>query len=168
MPEPNPSKPTPSSSGAKELLGLGLTAKAPWQPGELKVLLQDELASPLEFELGALPTSEARQVVLRAKAQGLLVRSLGELLRHPKPPLELLVLAKDYFKRNESHPDSELPPDLALGLYYACIAVALWRHKRRITQLSRDELTEAFRWLEAQSWMDDYSRRAASEASKLL
>jgi len=108
MPEPNPSKPTPSSSGAKELLGLGLTAKAPWQPGELKVLLQDELASPLEFELGALPTSEARQVVLRAKAQGLLVRSLGELLRHPKPPLELLVLAKDYFKRNESHPGALL------------------------------------------------------------
>jgi hypothetical protein len=163
-------QPGPESSfgGLKDLMGLGLKTHEPWQPEELRVLLQDELSSPLEFDLSGLDNGEARRLLLRARAQGLLVRSLGELFQHPKPPLDLLTMAKDYFKLNQSHPKSDLPPDVALGLYYLCIAIALWRHHQRITSLGRDELTAAFRWVQSQEWMDAPSKQAATEAAKVL
>lgn len=132
------------------------------------MLLQEQLSSPLDFDLAGLDDNAARKVKLRAKAQGLLIRSLGELLQHPKPPLDLLVMAKDYFKMNQSHPRSELAPDVALGLYYTCIAVALWRHHTRITSLDRDELAAAFRWVQSQDWVDGPTKRAASEASGVI
>lgn len=149
-------------------MGLGLAAKEPFQPEELRILMAEELSGPLEFDLSGLDQGEARRLLLRARTQGLLVRSLGELFQHPKPPLDLLKLAKDYFKLNQSHPKSDLPADVALGLYYLCIAVALWRHQQRITSLGRDELAAAFRWMQSQTWMDEASKRAASEAARVI
>lgn len=152
----------------RDLLRFGLTATEPWRPEELRARLSEELSSPMQFELANLDRARASRVFAEAQTRGLLLRSLGELFQHAQPPLELLRLAKDYFKLNQSHAQSELPHDLALGLYYTCIAVALWRHGARISQLDRDELRAAFQWVQAQDWLDEASKLAAREATKLI
>ena len=68
-----------SFHGLKELMGLGLNAREPFQPEELRILMQEELSSPLEFDLSGLDNGDAHRLLLRTRSQGLLVRSLGEL-----------------------------------------------------------------------------------------
>lgn len=160
--------PPNSSAGLKKLMAMGLGVSEPWQPEDLKLALEEQLAVPIEVELSGLEQQISHRLRLRAKREGLLLRSLGDLFQHPRPPVELLILVKDFFKRNRGHPKSDLPPDVCLALYYLCIAVALWRHRVRISQLNDSELAEAFRWMQAHDWIGGTGREAAVEAARAL
>ena len=90
-----------------------------------------------------------------AEAQGLLIRSYTDLFYHPAPPIELLVLTKDYAKACLNHPNSLIPEEVATVLYCASIVVALLRWNRRITRLPDQNLRSDLTWLCGQSWIDD-------------
>src|SRR5688572_8445974 len=84
-----------------------------WTAEELREVLAHQLRAALVYDLGsagALRDAEA------LGQQG--VRTFGDLIRHANPPVDLLRLAKDYFKSSLVSEDGPLPPDVARLLYY--------------------------------------------------
>ena len=89
-----------------------------------------------------------------ADSQGLLLKSIGDLLNHPHPPVKLLVMLKDFAKRLMEHPDSPLPREVASLLYWSAIASGLSRGKVRLTSLDSEKLLAGLRWAASQSWVE--------------
>ena len=108
----------------ERLMELGLKAGEPLRPVELRALWRHQLSSPLQFDLSNLERGAGACLRELSAAEGLLLRSLGDLLQHPHPPLELLRFAKDFAKAHEQSPDDLLPAEMARMLYYAAIAAA--------------------------------------------
>ena len=113
---------------------------------ELGAILEHQLATPLEIDLGEIPNSpNAPQ-----DAPG----TLGDLLTGASPsPLELLKRAKAFAKFCKSTPDGPLPAPIATVLYFALIAKAATAHDQRISALSDVELADGFRWSLQQPWV---------------
>ena len=147
---------------------LGLKAGEPLRPAELRALWRHQLGSPLQFDLSNLERDAGARLRELSAAEGLLLRSLGDLLQHPHPPLELLRFAKDFAKAHEQSPDDLLPPEMARMLYYAAIAAALARCERRITTLDDVQLRRAFDWALAQPWVDESTKELFVTGRRLL
>jgi hypothetical protein len=130
----------------------------PWQPAELAAVLRHQLAAPVEFDLAGMGGAVAGRLRTLAASQGLLLKSVGDLLRHPQPPIELLEMLKDFAKAHVLHPHSPLPREIATVLYYASILVAMSRCDRQITKLDSDPLSEGVADLLRQEWLDDSMR----------
>ncbi len=118
-----------------------------WRPEELGALLNHQLAAPIEVDLASLPPVLAQQIRGLADVEGLLMKSLGDLFQHPRPPLALLRLVKDFAKAAHAAPDGPLPGEIARVLYYTSIAVAWLRWGERITRLNDEALREGFDWV---------------------
>lgn len=143
-----------------------------WMPGELKDVLRHQLRAPLLFDLktvdreggavdgwksGSSPAGRAGRSD-RVSTADPPPASFGDLLHHPRPPLELLRLTKEFAKASDSRSDNPLPPEVATVLYYAAILVALVRHGRRITALSDSQLLDGLDWVLQQPWLDGRTR----------
>lgn len=156
------------TSGLAGLLALGLNAPEQWTSDELEAALDDEISSPMEFNLVSFKPAEAGALRARVQARGLLLKSLRELLLHAKPPLELLVMAKDYFKANVAKPQPGLPEEVARALYYLTIAAAWSRYHQRITSLADSNILTALGWVARQVWVDKELRALATSAAAQL
>jgi hypothetical protein len=154
--------------GVRSVLELGLTARGTWGDEELALLLAYHLEAPLDFDLRGLDPAHARGLRHSAAAEGLLVRSLGDLFGHPRPPLELVEMMKDYAKSSMKAGQSALPKPVAAAIYYLSIAVALARLGRRITHLDDAQLRDGFDWAIALPWMDAAGRDMLSRARQCL
>src|SRR5262249_18508201 len=99
----------------------------PAPPPEPGVLLRRLLSTPVPVDLRVLEPETAEKLRSWADAQGLILKSFGDLLAHPHPLLELLEFVKDFAKENRTDAESPLPREVATVLYYACIAAALAR-----------------------------------------
>lgn len=139
-----------------------------WRPEELGGILRHQLSVPIEFDLASLKGGAARKLRLAASAQGLLLKSFADLFQHPNPPVALLKLTKEFAKANRNHPESPLPREIATVLYFASIAAALVRCRKRITELDDAALREGFTWGRQQTWVDDATRTLFGEALELL
>ncbi len=122
------------------------------------------LATPVPLDLGDLDPALHGW----AAEHGLIAVRLADVLRHPHPPVELLVLAKEFAKDHRIDPDSPLPRKAVTVLYYACIAAALVRCGRRITSYDDDPLRKGFRWAHDQDWVSDVLREALAEGLRHL
>ena len=151
-----------------ELLTLGLKPPESWTPEELEAALAEQISVPVEFELSALKPAGAKALRACAAAHGLVLKNLDELFHHPHPPLELLVMAKDYFKANSTRPHPGLPAEVARALYYLTLAVAWLRHQRRISTLSDAQVMSALGWMMQQRWVSDALHKLAAEATEQL
>ena len=109
---------------------------------ELGAILEHQLATPLEIDLGEIPKSQNAP------------RTLGELLAGPSiPPLELLERVKSFAKFCKSTPDGPLPAEVGSVLYFATIVRAQLVHGTRISALSDANLADGFRWSLQQPWI---------------
>src|SRR5205823_4989142 len=82
------------------------------------------------------------------------LNSFGDLLSHPRPPLELLELTKEFAKTSDTRASSPLPPEVATVLYYAAIVAARLRHGAGITGLGARDLRDGIAWALRQPWLD--------------
>ena len=139
-----------------------------WRPEELAAIFRHQMSAPVQVDLGNLCNGLAGRVKMSAEAQGLLLKSFGDLLEHPNPPIELLMLVKEFAKASRNSPDSRIPYDVAAVLYFVCIAAAVVRCGRRISRLGDDELHEGFEWALAQTWLDDPTRAIFWEGLRSL
>jgi hypothetical protein len=130
----------------------------PWQPAELEAVLRHQLAAPVEFDLAGMGEAVADRLRTLAASQGLVLKSVGDLLRHPHPPIELLEMLKDFAKAHVLHPRSPLPREIAAVLYYASIFAAMSRCDRQITKLDSDRLRAGVAELLPQEWLDQSIR----------
>lgn len=134
-----------------------------WRPEELGAVLSHQLSAPVEFDLGRLDARLANRLRLAGAAKGLLLRSFNDLFQHQCPPLELLLLVKDFAKRHIAHPASPLPPEISRVLYFVSISAALARCGRRITRLDDARLRRGIEWAMAQPWVDDRTKGLLSQ-----
>ncbi|HNQ88838.1 MAG TPA: hypothetical protein PKM73_09510 [Verrucomicrobiota bacterium] len=157
---------TPDSDAGhlSDLLGLEPGERRVWRPEDLGAVFAHQMAAPVVFDLGGADAPTARVLRLLVEAQGLLIKSFGDLFRHPCPPLELLRLTKDFAKANRDHPEAVLPVEVANALYYASIAAALVRRGTRITRLSDAALRRGFACVSAQPWVDAPMRKLLEQA----
>ena len=151
-----------------ELMRLGEESTRIWHTDELGAILRHQLTVPVEFDLGGMEPGAANKLRTLASSEGLLVKSFADLLHHPNAPLALLQLTKHFAKANGVHPESALPADVAKVLYYAAIAVALARCRRRITELDDEALWRGFTWAVQQDWVDDAMRTLLREGLAVL
>ena len=139
-----------------------------WEADELAAVLKHQLTAPLSVDLGTLGRGAAGRVKLLAEAEELTLKSLGDLLHHAHPPIELLKLAKRFAKACVLNKNGPLPHDIALVIYYACIVVAMTRCRRRITGLSDDTVRRGLEWGLAQKWVDKRTARIYTDGLKKL
>ena len=137
-----------------ELLHGEMAAPVAWTPRDLEAIYRHQLATPLQLELGAMAPDEAKQLAATADAHALLLRSIGDLLHHPRPPVALLAMLKDFAKRLMEHPLSALPHDVAALLYWASIAAGLRHGGMRLTSLDDGRLITGLQWAASQPWVD--------------
>lgn len=150
------------------LLDLSPSAERLWGDDELGAILRHQLTAPMQVDLVNLERGPALKVRNLAEAQGLTLKSFGDLLAHPKPPVELLKITKDFAKACRLSPHSPMPHEIASVLYFASIASALVRCRRRITGLTNDALAEGFRWVLRQPWLDAPIRNLTEESLLFL
>ena len=135
-----------------------------WRPEELAAIYRHQMSAPMAVDLGAFDARTARRIRSLSDAQGLLLKSFGDLFHHPAPLIELLELVKEFAKANVDHPESGLPGEIAAALYYTSIAAALVRLDTRITQLPDADLQTGLRHTLAQSWLDERTRELLAQA----
>lgn len=140
------------------LLAAGEESARLWRADELAAIFRHQISAPMLVDLGGFDPRTAARLKLLSEAQGLLLKSFADLLRHPSPPLELLELVKDFAKANLDHPESGLPTEIASALYYTCIAAALVRRDARISKLPDADLERGLAWTREQVWLDDPTR----------
>ena len=129
-----------------------------WRPDELAAVFRHQLSVPVQFDLAGLDPRLCEKVRLLACSQGLLLKSFGDLFRHPNPPVKLLEMVKDFAKRSALSPDGPLPREIAKVLYYSAIAAAILRCGRRITRLNDASLRHGLEWAIRLSWIDSDTR----------
>ncbi len=139
-----------------------------WRPDELGAIFRHQMTAPVMVDLGGFDPPTAVRLKNLSEAQGLVLKSFGELFRHPAPPVELLELTKDFAKLNLDHPDSTLPSEIAAALYYTSIAAALVRLDTRITQLKDAELRRGLQWTREQPWTDPETKKLVAKALEKL
>ena len=150
------------------LLDAGSDDDRIWNPAELEAILKHQLSAPIEVDLVSLERHLAARLRLAASSHGLLLRSFGDLLHHPNPPLELLKLTKDFAKACRLSRGGPLPREIATVLYFASIVAALVRCQRRITRLSDADTRHGVEQCLAQSWLDAATRQLLDEGLKAL
>jgi hypothetical protein len=139
-----------------------------WRASELEAILKHQLNASVGFDLGDMEAGRVRKLRTVHGAEGLLLQSFRDLLNHPCPPVELLMLTKDFAKRHLGHPESLLPPEIAKVLYLASIVVAMLRCHRRITRLKDAALREGLEWAMNQQWLDEPIRSLFREGLEAI
>lgn len=159
---------TPEPGNWASLIDLEPAPQRLWSSAELGAIFRHQLSAAVEFDLAAVHPTAGKRLTSLCAAQQLLVRSFGDLLFHPNPPLELLVMVKDFAKANARSRDSEIPENVARALYYLAIAAALVKHRRRITSVSDHELHDSFRWALDLPWIEGSAKALLVDAVKVL
>jgi len=139
-----------------------------WKDEELGALLRHQMTAPMQVDLINLERGLALKVRSLAESLGLTLKSFGDLLAHPNPPLELLKITKDFAKACRLSPNSPMPREIASVLYFTSIAAALVRCRRRITGLTNEALAEGFRWVLSRPWLDAPTRDLTEECLQFL
>ena len=129
-----------------------------WLPEELGPVMRFQLEAPLVDDLCGNSTEVRARVERLAAAAKPPIRTFSDLLFHPAPPLELLVMVKDFAKAVRSEGDGRLPAEVATVLYYAAIAAALAHGHKKISELDDSTLRAGVNWALAWPWLDDKIR----------
>lgn len=139
------------------LLGLSGHELETWSGHELGSILLHQLQTPLDRDLSALTPDAGRTVSeLTLSGGDAALLNFGDLVRHPRPPLQLLQLLKEYAKATRA--DGSLPAEVATVLYHLSVALALSHCGQRITDAPDAKLRAGIDWCLAQSWLDEGTR----------
>jgi hypothetical protein len=149
------------------LMGLTDETAGQWKPEELAEILRHQLEAQLLFDLREVDATSGKTAIEREVDAGAL-HSFGDLFRHPKPPVELLRLTKEFAKSSDMRPASPLPSAVATLLYYAAVVAARIRCGERISQLTDDDLRQGVNWALEQAWIDSVMRKLFEEGRTFL
>lgn len=139
-----------------------------WRSHELGAILRHQLSAPILFDCcdSAAPAPQFGQPQPEPGQE--FPKSFRELFHHPSPPLPLLRLTKDFAKKNWDHPESALPRDVTLVLYYMSIVAAFVRHGECITKLDNEALRTGILWVIDQPWADESTKQLCLEGLRHL
>ena len=149
------------------LMDLGRRSDAWWSPEELGAILRHQLAAPLDFDLVA--AGDAAPADRCAGCAGIppTIRTFGDLLFQPHPPVELLERVKEFAKSCRTGTERILPDEIATVMYTLSIVAAMTNCDRRITQLDDQALRHLLDWVGEQTWLDGASRQLIESAREI-
>ena len=130
-----------------------------WSQQDQAAMLRHQMSAPLEFDLGSLEPKrswarERYKVLNEAAALG--IRTFQDLFRHPRPPLAVLRITKDFFKVRAGPADERRPEqEVAYLMYLLSISAARVRTGQAITSLSDSELLRGVEWAASRKWADE-------------
>ena len=132
-----------------------------WNDQDLAAMLRHQFVAPLEFDLGRVEMKSAearkRDQALTAAAQAQ-IRSFEDLLFHRDPPLELLKLAKEFFKRRLQQYERDSPEWNVAYLLYLLSILAAGTRAAIISTLTHDELLKGIKWALGAKWVDERTK----------
>ena len=158
----------PASAALDRLIAFDADGRAIWPADDLRDTLRRQLRSHLLWQLRQPDPAHQRLLATLTHSTQYPLESFHDLLHHPRPPIELLRLTKDFAKLNHVDPSSLVPPEVSLLLYYGCIIVALLRCNQRISKLADDDLRNGLNWAVKQPWADQETRSLFREGLTLL
>jgi hypothetical protein len=126
------------------LMELNAEPQQLWKPQELGEILAHQLSMPATGE----SFGNTNQPVGQSGP------TLRQLLTDSKPSLDVLRTVHRAAKADCSSDTALLPRDVALVIYYACIASALVHMNQRISDLDDAKLKQAFSWSLKRKWLD--------------
>jgi len=145
------------AAGLLRLLELDEHTPTNWPRADAAAMFQHQLAAPLELDLSGenapgSTTVEALAELPRARRAG--IRTFADLFSHAAPPLAVLKVAKDFFKRAaRSQPRDSAEHRVAHACYLLSVVTARRRLDKRITNLSDTELRHNIHWALRQEWL---------------
>lgn len=154
------------ATGLASLLGDVVHPDEVWHADDLSALFHHQMATSVEFDLTARKGIDRRHLAQLAEASGLLIKSYKDLLTHPHPPMDLLIMTKDFAKASHISKNPSLPKDIALVLYFASIAVAMVRCRRKISTLPDRDIVKGLRWGQEQVWVEDWLKDLLKDAAR--
>ena len=147
----------PAPSTVRRLMEFDGQRGAGWCAADLAAILRHQFDAPLAGDLAQLDEAAASFVAARCSDVAAPVRTFGDLLHHPSPPIKLLELTKRFAQAMLSA-DRAVPKEVATVLYFASIVAARTRCRRRITSMSDRDLRDRLRRLVGQPWLDARTR----------
>ncbi|MDA1272560.1 MAG: hypothetical protein O2960_00705 [Verrucomicrobia bacterium] len=165
MKEKQPTDPPTKPNGLANLIDLNPEPRALWNAEELGAILEHQLATTVLPNLSII-SPKLTDVSPRTFQSANL--TFGQALTASNPPIELLKLIKDFSKVHWHSKNSGLPKEVAMVLYYAAIASALYHGNGLITKLSLDSLKSGMQWVLDQNWVDDAIKAAVRNALDLV
>jgi DNA-directed RNA polymerase specialized sigma24 family protein len=129
---------------------------------DLQEAFDNALAVPLLLVVTPVDAAQAGSLKAWVENEGAEVRNLGDLLRCPEVPVELVNLVKQHAKRCRR--EETVPSRVGMALYYASIAVALVRCGERISKHEDQALRDGFQWVADQPWVEETMRELCREA----
>ena len=151
-----------------EVMGIGTEESDLWAPEDLGAILRHQLAAALADELAPLDAHVGEKLEAHRSAGGPALATFGDLLHHPRPPVALLELTKEFARWSKSHPLTPLPGRVATILYVTSIVVARTRRAARISKMDDQALRVGVLWALEQSWLDEPLRRLLTEGLAAL
>lgn len=136
------------------LIAFDSDGRAVWPAEDLQKSLKYQLALSPYSEMARQDAPELAHSIDYEKTDEELIRTFSDLLHHPRPPLRLLRLTKDFAKQHHDNSQSPIPPDVSLLMYYGSIVAAMIRWNQRITRLSDDDLRAGLNWVIRQPWVE--------------
>ena len=122
-------------------------ARAMWSAQDLAAIWRHQLATQIADEIpGAVAAATGSP------------SSFAEVLRDPRPPVELLRAVKDYAKQLEHDESRPVPREIAWALYLAAVVAARARCGQRITSTDDAAVRQWVDWAVAQPWVDEQTR----------
>lgn len=139
-----------------------------WNSDELAGIFRHQLASRIHFPFVDLGDQSAESIRAICSAADPEIETFGDLFMHPKPPLDLLRITKDYGKACRAKGESPIPAEVATMLYVLSILVARTTRGQRITELNDRELRRIADWAVGQSWIGEPIRRLLDAAQQVF
>ena len=125
-----------------------------WRTREMGSILRHQLAAPVVAELRSVRPQLAAEFTRFQISHDETFECLGDLFRHPTPPLKLLKLTKAFAKASRQDPDNPLPKELSTLLYFLSIVLAKIHWDKRITSLPDQQVRKGCRWGINQDWVE--------------
>ena len=156
---------TPEQMG--RILKLEEQSSEAWSADDLRAMVQHQLSTPLEFDLGGVRLSpQQRQAAIQAltAATRAGIKTFGDLFQNRQPPISVLKLSHKFFKPDISS-SANLPQEskVAYLFYLTSIVVARIRCRERIAKLTEEQLLQGIKSMLALPWIDEGLRSLLSE-----
>ncbi len=135
-------------------------------------LLQHQMESPLNFDLGTVMVSELQRKKTTesfAEATRSSIETFRDLFTNRNPPLELLKLSQKFFKHRLALEQGESINQKVFYLFYLLsIVTARVRCRVNISKLTNEQQLRTIKSIVKQTWVGDQIRELLAEGQRRI
>ena len=159
-------------SGSEQLakiMNLDEATPCEWREQDLAAMLRHQLAAPLEFDLSRVEMKGAEAKKRGTTLTGAVrerIKSFEDLLFHREPPLALLKLSKEFFKRRLQECKKDSAEWNVAYLLYLLSILAVGNRASKISSLTPSDLRKGMKWALERRWMNEKTRQFVELAAR--